>query len=129
MQRTDAEWRELLSPIAYQVTRLGGTERPWTGDYNEHRASGTYHCICCDEPLFQSETKFDSHCGWPAFTSGEAGGLKELVDLSHGMRRTEIRCSNCDAHLGHVFNDGPPPLGTRYCINSVALRFEPSADQ
>ena len=122
---TLAEWRAVLTPEQFRVTRTGGTERPFSGEYNACAETGTYRCICCGEPLFASETKFDSGCGWPSFYEpAEGAGIRSIRDTSHGMVRTEVRCSNCDAHLGHVFPDGPAPTGLRYCINSVSIDLE-----
>lgn len=121
----DAAYKERLSPLAYAVTRECGTERAFSGAYWDEKRPGSYRCVCCDAPLFESTEKFDSGTGWPSFFRTAAGAnIKELEDVSYGMRRIEVRCGACDAHLGHLFPDGPAPTGLRYCINSASLAFE-----
>lgn len=124
--KTDAEWQQLLDPESYKVLRQNGTEYPHTGQYNDFFQTGKYFCKGCGSFLFASDSKFASSCGWPSFFETEKDAVQYIEDLSHGMRRVEVRCSNCNGHLGHVFNDGPEDkTGLRYCINSVALTFEP----
>ena len=123
--KSDAEWRDQLTPEQYRILREHGTERAFTGPYWDNFQKGLYSCAACDEPLFVSDTKFDAGCGWPSFSQAIPGAITEIVDRSHGMVRTETVCSQCGAHLGHVFEDGPAPTGLRYCMNSASIDLQP----
>ena len=128
--KSETEWRQQLTPAQYHVTREHGTERAFTGPYWNEKTAGQYNCVCCGTPLFSSATKFDSGTGWPSFYAPLVGdAVAEYADGAFFMRRTEVRCANCDAHLGHVFPDGPKPTGQRYCMNGTALTFEPKPEK
>lgn len=124
VEKTEVEWKELLDPENYYVLRQKGTERPHTGKYNLHFEDGTYTCGACHVPLFESNSKFDAHCGWPSFDEALEGAIEYVPDTTLGMKRTEILCANCGSHLGHVFDDGPTATGQRYCVNSLSIDFE-----
>ena len=126
LKKSEEEWKKELTDAQYTILRKKGTERPFTGAYNMHFENGTYHCAGCNTPLFESHTKFDAGCGWPSFDASIKGNVTYILDKSHGMMRTEIVCSACDGHLGHVFNDGPTATGTRYCVNSISIDFKKS---
>lgn len=125
IERSEAEWRELLGEERYRVLRKSGTEAPFSGELLDNKAAGDYVCGACGEPVFKSNTKFESGSGWPSFTAPVGKAVEEITDRSHGMTRTEVRCAKCEGHLGHVFPDGPGPTGLRYCINSASLGFKP----
>lgn len=124
LSKSEQEWRDQLGEDRYRILRQKGTEYPHSGKYNLHRANGTYCCGGCGEPLFESFSKFDAHCGWPSFDAAIAGKVGYVLDKTHGMTRTEIVCNNCGGHLGHVFNDGPTATGERFCVNSLSVDFE-----
>lgn len=130
ISKTEDEWKVQLTPEQFRVTRQAGTERPYSGEYEQCWDKGVYHCVCCGHPLFDSESKFNAGCGWPSFHSElEEAGIEQRADFSHGMSRVELRCAQCGAHLGHIFPDGPPPTGMRYCINSASLEFRPAGPE
>ncbi len=126
IHKSEEEWKKQLSEEQYRVLRQKGTERPFTGEFNMHFEGGTYTCMACDAALFESDSKFDSGCGWPSFDKSIEGSIEYIRDTSHGMMRTEILCANCGSHLGHIFDDGPTQTGQRYCVNSVSIDFDDS---
>lgn len=127
VNKTEEEWKQILSPQQYYVLREKGTDAPGNGGYTKHFEKGTYHCAACDAQLFESGTKYESHCGWPSFDDAIPGSVEYVLDKTHGMTRTEIICTSCDGHLGHVFDDGPAETtGKRYCVNTSSIRFEKS---
>ncbi len=126
VNKTEDQWRQELTPEQFQILRLKGTERPFTGKYWDEKADGSYVCAACGQELFTSETKFDSGCGWPSFFDAKPGAVKFHDDFTHGMKRVEVTCSNCGGHLGHIFPDGPRPTGQRFCINSASIDLQPT---